>query len=225
MQASQQKAYAPREENHNRDDRVKIPRNQKNFRERAAFFFECCLKAAMMVVVLCVSGRFKMKKWQRPSAVARELGVNMQVMLELISDGAFLTSRDAEGKLWCAPSELPVKDAEHQKSPNFDGDAVVRLAERHAEDLKRLHGELKANEIAKALAEAETARHEKDLSDLGTQLESVRKQLDDLHIRMEFERKRATMLERATTRPWYQFTEKAADLRQANAMRLALPAE
>ena len=107
----------------------------------------------------------------------------------------------------------------------LDGDAIIRLAERHSDDLKRLHGELKATEIGRALAESEASRYQKGHEDIESKLESARQQLDDLLIRMEFERTRSTLLERATTRPWYQFTEKAADLRQANAMRLALPAE
>ena len=166
-----------------------------------------------------------MKKWQRPSTVARELGVDMHAILELIAGGVFQTSRDADGKLWCAPSEIPADEPTSAAPSSTDGDAVLRLAERHADDLRKLHGELKATEIARALAESESSRHQKDRDEIQTQLESVRQQLDDLMIRMEFERKRATILERATTRPWYQFTEKAADIRQANAMRLALPAE
>ena len=166
-----------------------------------------------------------MKKWQRPSTVARELGVDMHAMLELIAGGTFQTSRDSEGKMWCSPSEMPVDAPLSPNQQIAEGDAVLRLAERHADDLKRLHGELKATEIARALAESEVDRHQKVREEIKDQLDSVRQQLDDLLIRMEFERKRATILERATTRPWYQFTEKAADIRQANAMRLALPAE
>ena len=166
-----------------------------------------------------------MKKWQRPTTIARELGVDMQAMLELIAGGTFQTSRDSDGKLWCATSEIPAEESQPASQAPSDGDAVIRLAERHADDLKRLHGELKATEIAKALAETEAARHKKDSDEIRAQLDTVRQQLDDLLIRMEFERKRATILERATTRPWYQYTEKAADVRQANAMRLALPAE
>ncbi len=165
-----------------------------------------------------------MKKWQRPNTIARELGVDMQEMMKLIASGTFQTSRDAEGRMWCAPTEISEDDSD-SVGKSTDGDAVIRLAERHAEDLKRLHGELKATEIARALAESDAERHQKDTQDIRGQFDSLRQQLDDLLIRMEFERKRATILERATARPWYQFTEKAADIRQANAMRLALPAE
>ena len=160
-----------------------------------------------------------MKKWQRPGTIARELGVAMSQVLELISDGRFETSRDSDGFLWCAPTEAPSGIA----AP--ESDAVLKLAELHADDLKRLHGELKSAEIGRAVAETEADSLRRSKEEVQEQLDTIRRLHEDLLIRMDFERNRASVLERATTRPWYQFTERAADLRQANAMRLALPAE